>query len=97
MHAVKNLDLNGKAPIITKMGVWKKQFCIVQSFKTSKEDEFLNGLISSSSGSPFILQLSLKYNSAKSYRVVSFVKQNQTSNVFKGGSTSLAYGSVENV
>jgi len=43
-----------------------------------------------------ILQLSLKAAATVPYRVVSFVKQNQTLNVFKGGSTSLTDGSVEN-
>jgi len=96
MHAVKNLDLTGKPAIVNQLDRWKDQFCIVQSFKTSKEDDFFNGLNSSSSGSPLILQLSLKEAARVPYRVVSFVKQNQTLNVFKGGSTSLTDGSVEN-
>jgi hypothetical protein len=96
MHAVKNLDLTGKPAIVNQVNRWKDQFCIVQSFKTSKEDDILNGLNSSSSGSPLILQLSLKATAGVAYRVVSFVKQNQTLNVCKGGSTSLTDGSVEN-
>jgi hypothetical protein len=60
MHAVKNLYLTGKPAIVSRLNHWTEQFCIVQSFKTSKEDDFLNGLNSSSSGSPLILQLSLK-------------------------------------
>jgi len=96
MHTIKNLDLTGKPAIVNQLNRWKEMFCIVQSFKTSKEDDFLNGLNSSSSGSPLILQLSLKAAATVPYRVVSFVKQNQTLNVFKGGSTSLTDGSVEN-
>jgi len=71
-------------------------FCIVQSFKTSKADDFFTVLNSSSSVAPLILQLSLKAAATVPYHVVSFVKQNQTLNVFKGGSTSLTDGSVEN-
>ena len=74
MHAVKNLDLTGKPAVVNQVNRWKQMFCIVQSFKTSKEDDFLNGLNSSSSGSPLILQLSLKQAAGVSYRVVSFVK-----------------------
>jgi hypothetical protein len=96
MHAVKNLDLTGKPAIVNQVNRWKEMFAIVQSFKTSKEDDFLNGLNSSSSGSPLILQLSLKAAATVPYRVVSFVKQNQTLNVFKGGTTSLTDGTVEN-
>ena len=96
MHAVKNLDLTCKPAIVNQVNRWKDQFCIVQSFKTSKEDDILNGLNSSSSGSPLILQLSLKATAGVAYRVVSFVKQNQTLNVCKGGSASLTDGSVEN-
>jgi hypothetical protein len=96
MHAVKNLDLIGKPAIVNQVNKWQHMFAIVQSFKTSKEDDFLNGLNSSSSGAPLILQLSLKAAATVPYRVVSFVKQNQTLNVFKGGSTSLTDGSVEN-
>jgi hypothetical protein len=96
MHAVKNLDLTGKPAIVNQVNQWQHMFAIVQSFKTSKEDDFLNGLNSSSSGAPLILQLSLKAAATVPYRVVSFVKQNQTLNVFKGGSTSLTDGSVEN-
>ena len=96
MHAVKNLDLTGKGAIINQVNRWKQMFAIVQSFKTSKEDDFLNGLNSSSSGSSLILQLSLKAAATVPYRVVSFVKQNMTLNVFKGGSTSLTDGTVEN-
>jgi len=95
MHAVKNLDLTGKGAIVNQVNHWQHMFAIVQSFKTSKEDDFLNGLNSSSSGSPLILHLSLKAAATVPYRVVSFVKQNQTLNVFKGGSTSLTDGSVE--
>ena len=96
MHAVMNLDLTGKDAIVNQVNQWQHMFAIVQSFKTSKEDDFLNGLNSSSSGSPLILQLSLKAAATVPYRVVSFVKQNQTLSVFKGGSTSLTDGSVEN-
>jgi hypothetical protein len=96
MHAVKNLDLTGKPCIVNQVNQWQHMFAIVQSFKTSKEDDFLNGLNSSSSGALLILQLSLKAAATVPYRVVSFVKQNQTLNVFKGGSTSLTDGSVEN-
>ena len=96
MHAVKNLDLHGKPAIVNQVNRWSQMFAIIQSFKTSKEDDFLNGLDSSSSGAPLILQLSLKAAATVPYRVVSFVKQNQALNVFKGGYTSLTNGSVEN-
>jgi hypothetical protein len=97
MHAVKNLDLTGKSPYVLKPNEWTKQFCIVQSFKTSKEDDFENGMNTSSSGAPLILQLSLDAPLAAgtSYRVVNFVKQNQTLNIFKGGYTSLTDGMAE--
>ena len=58
MHAVKSLALTGKMPIVTKLNPRKKQFCNVQSFKTSTDDDFLNRLDCSSSGSPLILLLS---------------------------------------
>jgi hypothetical protein len=96
MHAVKNLDLTGKKPYVARMNTWGEQFAIVQSFKTSKDDDFENGLNTSSSGSPLILQLSLKTTATVAYRVISFVKQNQTLNIFKGGDTSITDGSVEN-
>lgn len=96
LHAVKNLDLSEKPPYVALPQIWKDQFCIVQSFKTSKEDDFENGLNTSSSGAPLILQLAVKQaDSAKAYRVVSFVKQNQTLNIFRGGQTTLTDGIVE--
>jgi len=96
MNAIKNLDLTDKPPYVARPNIWKDQFCIVQSFKTSKEDDFENGLNTSSSGAPLILQLAVKQADAtKAYRVVSFVKQNQTLNIFKGGQTSLTDGIVE--
>jgi len=96
MHAIKNLDLSEKPPYVARPNIWKDQFCIVQSFKTSKEDDFENGLNTSSSGAPLILQLAVKQaDSAKAYRVVSFVKQNQTLNIFRGGQTTLTDGIVE--
>ena len=96
MHAIKNLDLSEKPPYAAMPNIWKDQFCIVQSFKTSKEDDFENGLNTSSSGAPLMLQLAVKQaDSAKAYRVVSFVKQNQTLNIFKGGQTTLTDGIVE--
>lgn len=96
MHLVKQLDLTGKAPyIIDKPTEWVDQFCIVQSFKSSKEDDFENGLNSSSSGTPLILHLALDNPLVNvSYRVISFVKQNQTLNIFKGGYTSITDGMV---
>jgi hypothetical protein len=96
MHAIKNLDLTGKKPyVVDKVDAWKEQFCIVQSFKTSKEDDFLNGMNTSAVAAPLILQLSLEAPlTGNSYRVVTFVKQNQTLNIFKGGYTSLTDGMV---
>ena len=96
LHAVKNLDLSEKPPYVARPNIWKDQFCIVQSFKTSKEDDFENGLNTSSSGAPLILQLAVKQaDSANAYRVISFVKQNQTLNIFRGGQTTLTDGIVE--
>jgi hypothetical protein len=93
MHAIKNLDLTDKMPIIAAPNIWKDQFCIVQSFKTSKEDDFNNGLNTASSGAPLILQLKVKEADAlKAHRVICFVKQNQTLNIFKGGYTTLTDG-----
>jgi hypothetical protein len=95
MHAVKNLDLTGKKPyVVDKTDAWKDQFCIVQSFKTS-QDDFLNGLNTSAVSAPLILQLSLEGPlTGNAYRVVTFVKQNQVLNIFRGGATSLTDGMV---
>ena len=41
MHVVKNLDLTGKPAIVNQLNKWQHMFAIVQSFKTSKEDDFL--------------------------------------------------------
>lgn len=96
MNAIKNLDLSEKPPYVAKTNIWAHQFCIVQSFKTSKEDDFENGLNTSSSGAPLILQLSVKTpDTTRAYRVISFVKQNQTLNIFRGGQTTLTDGIVE--
>ena len=95
MHAIKNLDLTGKTPyVVDKTDAWKDQFCIVQSFKTS-QDDFLNGLNTSAVAAPLILQLSLEGPlTGNAYRVVTFVKQNQVLNIFRGGATSLTDGMV---
>ena len=96
MHTVKNLDLTDKKAIITQPGSWLDQFCIVQSFTTSKEDSFENGLSTSSSGAPLILQITAKeIDSSKAKRFNSFVKQNQTLNIFKGGHTTLTDGAID--
>jgi len=94
-HAIKNLDLTGKKPyVVDKTDAWKDQFCIVQSFKTS-QDDFLNGLNTSAVAAPLILQLSLEGPlTGNAYRVVTFVKQNQVLNVFRGGAVSLTDGMV---
>ena len=95
LHTIKNLDLTAKKAIITQPGSWLDQFCIVQSFKTSKEDDFENGLNTSSSGIPLILQLTAKEILPNAKRIISFVKQNQTLNIFKGGMTSLTDEAVD--
>ena len=92
MHTIKNLDLTNKRAIITQPSSWLDQFCIVQSFKSSKEDDFENGLNTSSSGAPLILQLTATDIAVKAKRIISFVKQNQTLNMFKGGNTTLTDG-----
>ena len=92
-----NADCYAGTMIKDSTSLWDSggTFCIVQSFKSSRDD-YLNSLNSSSTGAPLELSLSLKKAAAQALRVEHFVKSNYTLNIMKGGQTTLINGTIRN-
>lgn len=96
LNALHTLDLAGKSVYASNKGYWdtKGLCCIVQSFKTSRDD-FNNSLNSSSTGAPLELQIALKSAASIPMRIETFVKSNYTLSIMKGGMTTLLNGNVK--
>ena len=69
-------------------------FCLVNSFKTSRDD-FMNGLNSTSTGSGIEMSLGLKKPAQVPLLVQSFVKSSYTLEIQKGGHTTIYNGAVK--
>ena len=95
-NAVHTLDVADKPVFAALADIWDYEgvCCIVQSFKSSRDD-FLNSLNSSSTGSPVELQIALKSALLLALRIDSFCKTNYTLNIMRGGQTTILNGSVK--
>lgn len=69
-------------------------FCLVNSFKTSRDD-FLNGLNSTSTGAGIEMSLGLKKPAQVPLLVQSFCKSSYTLEIQKGGHTTIYNGAVK--
>ena len=95
-NAVHTLDVADKPVFAVVDDYWDTSglCCIVQSFKSSRDD-FLNSLNSSSPGAPVELQIALKSALNNALRIDSFCKTNYTLNIMQGGQTTILNGLVK--
>ena len=70
-------------------------FCLANNFKTSRDENMLNGLNSTSTGAGIELSIGLKKPAQEALLLQSFVKSNYTLEIQKGGLTTIYNGSAK--